>query len=493
MAKMSIPLVNGLYVSETQPVSLQQCKNFYVNIPDTQGISKAQLFPSAGLNQLADSGENNIGRGSHILNAEPYFVNGNELVRLESNFTLTVLGTIDGALNARVSMADNGNQLCIVVFGTGTAYIYTKLGGLQTIVDPSFTANGNAEIVVFIDGYFVFTTDSKKFFISALNDGLTYSALDFGTAEADPDQIRSAIVHKSQLFIFGSETIEVFQNVGGVGFPFRRITGFVIPKGIVGPFTVAEFDGSFCWIGAGFNESPKIYRYNGSGAPEIISNTSIDFFIQSQASDIDFSDTLNLRSLFVWTYTFRGATFIGWSGPQATLVFDAKASRLAGQPVWHQRESQNLQNKNRWRVNGVVTAYGRLLVNDSEGGIIGEINNDVLTDYNIRVVRVFSLPTMHNIAAPIYFYEIECVIDSGQTPANVTEGELAMRYSNDARNFTSKVTRKAGAVGEFSKNMRWTQLGYAERYRIFEFSTDDPIHWVIMGIVIRFNLEDAQN
>ena len=490
MARVPIPLVNGLYISETQPISLQECNNFYVNIPDTQAISKAQLFPAPGLVELANTGENEINRGAHVLNDAPYFINGDRLIRLENDLTTTDLGFIEG--DGRVSLADNGIQLCIVVPGTGIGYIYTTSGGLVQITDPDFTANGNAEIVVFVDGYFVFTTRSRKFFISAINDGTSYSALDFGTAEADPDIIRSAFVYKSQLFIFGSQTIETFQNVGGASFPFRRIQGFIIPKGIVGPFTVAAFDGTFCWIGAGENESPKIYKYNGSGSPDIISSTSIDFFIQSETENINLENGVERDSIFVWTYTFRGATFIGWSGDDATLVYDAKASRLAGNNIWHRRESQDLQEKNRWRVNSIVTAYGRLLVGDSESGIIGEIDNDVSTEYDNRIIRTFSLPTLHNIGAPMYFYEIECVVDSGTAPANQTEPALAMRYSNDARNFTSKRSRGAGLTGEFSKRLRWHQLGMTERYRIFEFSTDDPVKWVIMGIVVKYNQERAQ-
>jgi hypothetical protein len=113
-------------------------------------------------------------------------------------------------------MADNGTQLMILVPG-GDGFIYNEADGtpFQQILDAGFTANGAPEIVVFVDGYFVATTDSKTFISSAVNDGLSWNALDAGSAEADPDAIRSAFVFQNQLFIFGSETIEAFQNVGG--------------------------------------------------------------------------------------------------------------------------------------------------------------------------------------------------------------------------------------------------------------------------------------
>jgi len=384
-------------------------------------------------------------------------------------------------------MADNGKQLCIVVPGTGTAYIYTKSGGLTLITDLDFTGifpDGSlklAEIVVFIDGYFVFTTASKNFFQSAINDGTNYNALDFGTAEADPDNIRSAHVYKNQLYIFGSETIEVFQtstsNIS-VGSSFDRINGFVIPKGIASPFSVVDFDGSFVFAGQGVNESPKIYMFSGSGVVPI-SNTAIDLILQ-EAQKIDES--------FAVTYTFRGAVFVAFStSTGGTLIYDAKASALSGGMEWHTRESSNLSFKSRWRVNSIITAYSSLLVGDSEGGIIGKIDNDVYTDYGNTISREFALATLENNSQPMFFNSIEAVIDSGQGLEDGTIPYIRMSYSDDGRVYTSEKIRSAGATGQYNIKTKWTQLGTTRRYRIFNFKFDAPVKWTILKMVINLD------
>ncbi len=474
-----IPLSDGFYLSESLPVSSQICQNMYVNIPETQGkISDAQLFPAPGLVEIADSGDNEINRGSHVLNSVPYFINGNTLYRLETNDSLTNLGTIEGS--SRVSLADNGNQLIIVVPGTRIGYIYTVLGGLVQITDATFTDLSKAapEIVVFIDGYFVITRGSKEFFSSNLNDGTTYDALDFGSAEADPDIIRSAHVHKNQLYIFGSETIEVFQNVGGAGFPFQRIRGFVIPKGIAAPFSVAEFDGSFVFIGQGVDESPKIYIFTGSGVSPI-STTSIDYLLQEGANDI--------VDAFVWSYSFRGATFVGFSNINGTVVYDSQASRLSGKKTWHTRESYELQFKTRWRVNSIVTAYGQLLVGDSEGGTIGKIDNDVSTDYGRQLLRGFALQTLENNSEEMFFNSIEVILDSGQGLEDGTTPFIRMSYSDDGRTYTPERTRSAGKVGQYNIKAKWNQLGSTSRYRIFKFYFDAPVRWVVLKVVVNMD------
>lgn len=469
-----IPLGNGFYISESLPVSAQLCTNMYPNYPETTGISQAQLYPTPGIVQIDTSGvqPEQANRGAHVFNDKPYFVNDSALFLLNEQLNLQNLGFIDG--DSRVSMADNGTQLCIVVPGTGVGYIYDETNGLQQITDPNFTANGLAEIVVYVDGYFVFTTRSKRFFISNLNNGLAYDALDFGSAEADPDVIRSAHVHKNQLYIFGSETIEVFQNVGGVGFPFQRINGFVIPKGITSPFSVAEFDNTFCFIGQGVNETPRVYSFTGSGVDEI-SHTAIDLLLQQSTS---------LEDAFVFTYSFRGARFIGWSGDNGTIIFDSKSSRLAGRKIWHQRTSSGIEGASRWRINSLVTAYNKLLVADSQDGRIGELREDIYTEYGNVIEREFSLITLEANSSPMYFGYFELVLESGLGLEDNSEPLISMEYSDDSRNYISKGTRSAGAIGNYDQKVRWRQLGRTNRWRVFRVRMSDPIKWVVLKALI---------
>ncbi len=480
----SIPvsLNKGLYISESKPVGSVVMKGLYVNIPETNGaISEAQLFPVPGLVELSNTGDSEVNRGAHVMAGIPYFINGQTLYRLESDLvTTTELGTI--ADSVRVSTADNGTQLLIVVPGTRIGYIYTADGGLTQITDSTFTDTEKEapEICVFIDSYFVINRGSKEFFHSNVNDGLVYGALDFTSAESDPDVIRSLHVHKSQLFVFGSETVEVYQTSSGTGsgFAFQAIKGFVMPKGIASPHSVTEFNSSFVFIGQGVNESAKVYIFTGSGF-QAISDTSVDFLLQEDADNID--------DAFVWNYTFRGAVFVGFSSENGTVVYDAKASELSGQKVWHQRESHGLQDKSRWRVNSIVTAYENLLVGDSDSGIVGKIDNDVGNDYDNPIVRDFSLKTLENNSEPMFFNSIEVVIDSGQGLGNGDTPKIHMRYSDDARVYTPPRSRSAGQQGQYNIKCKWNQLGTTERYRIFNFQMSDDVHWTILKVLVNID------
>jgi len=477
-----IPLSGGFYQSESLPVSSQRCLNFYVNVPETMGISQAQLYPTPGLTEVANSGDFEVNRGSHSFRSEPYFVNGNKLYRLNRvtgsatsfSFSIEDLGTIAGT--GRVSISDNGIQLIIVVPGTGIGYTYEKTNGLQQITDPDFTANGNAEIVVFVDGYFVFSTAGKKFFVSNINDGTSYNPLAFGTAEADPDDIRGLHVHRNQLYVFGSQTCEAFRNVGGIGlFPFQRITGYVLPKGLASKFSIAEFDDTFAFIGQGDNEAPQIYVHSGNNFT-VVSTTAIDLKLQEN-TDIQLNDA------FAWSYAAKGEDFIGWTTAAGTFVLQSKSSKLTQKKVWCERRSENLRNQEAWRVNSIVTAYGKVLCGDSEGGVIGELDFDSNTDYGEFVTREVALPTISNESKRVFHNSFEIEIESGINSDPSAEPKIALSYSNDGRIFTSDRLMSAGKTGESIKAKRF-RLGQSNRFRIYKLTMTDNNRYVLLKALV---------
>jgi hypothetical protein len=250
MPEVILPIANGFYMADSLPISAQECTNWYPYLVEAPALNQETLLGTPGISELASTGTvDQANRGSWVLNDIPYFINGNSLYRLErttvdfvDSFAAVNIGTIAGT--GRVSLADNGTQLCILVPG-GKGYIFTAdPDTLTEITDGDFRANGEPQHVVFLDGYFVFTTDSKKFIVSDLNDGLTYNALDFGTAEADPDAVVVPIVFRNQLFITGTSTAEAFQNIGGADFPFQR-TGLFIQKGVSAPFSAIGSNDTF--------------------------------------------------------------------------------------------------------------------------------------------------------------------------------------------------------------------------------------------------------
>lgn len=481
MPRITVNLDGGFYLSDSLPIAAQECVNWYVNIPQSAGaLSPANLFGCAGISQLLTTGEiKQVNRGAHVKDGKPYFLNGETLYRVDRTldalgnevFSAVTLGAIAGT--DRVSMADNGKQLMILVPG-GNGYIIDEdaVPIFQQITDIDFTANGNPQQVVFIDSFFVCSTDSKKFIKSAANDGLSWNALDRGSAESDPDDITSLHVHKNRLYVAGSETIEEFQNVGSGGFPFQR-TGLFINKGVLAPFSMIEAEGSFMFIGGGVNESPAIWAVAG-GQLQKASTIAIDAALQ------DFS-LEEIQQAFAYSYAQNGAYFVGFSLPTRTFEFNTITGR------WNERKSQivnskGLTEKVRWRANSIVSAYNRILCGDSQDGRIGSVEVDTYTEYSSEIIRSVSTQPIANQGETIFIPQVELTMESGVGDLTVSDPQIRMSYAKDGRSFNNQLSRSTGKIGEFNKKAIWNRLGRFPRFAVFNFVMSDAVKPVIIKL-----------
>ena len=473
MPVTQLPIANGFYVSDSLPIAAQECTNWYPNIVQGQALSQETLFGTPGLTQLATSGTlDNENRGGHEMAGKPYFVNGDRLYRLDQaivfdqvTYSLVFLGDISGT--GRVSMADNGTQLMILVPG-GDGFIYNHVTDtFSQITDTDFTANGAPQFVVFIDGYFLVTTDSKKFIVSAINDGLSYNALDFGTAESDPDDIVAPVVYKNQLFISGRQTFEAFQNIGGADFPFSR-TGLFLQKGCFAPYSLVNAQDTFMWVGGGENEGPAIWALNGNSTTKI-STTAIDSIL-SRLTDSQ------LFNIFSWAYANKGAYFIGFSLPSTTLVYDTTSQR------WHERKSLIDGSQAVFRASSVVKAYNIILCGDLIDGRIGELDSDVYTEYENTIIRRVATQPFQNNMQSVFFPTLELTVESGVGNADAPDPQITLERSKDGKTWSGPISRSIGKIGEYARRAIWRQNGRASRFEIFRFTLTDAVKPVIIQL-----------
>ena len=468
---MQLPFTNGFYQSRALPLSAQRCVNWYKNVSEVSTYSQESLYGTPGLS-LIDAGQPlEPNRGAHVMNDEPYFVNGNKLYKLArsvsgdgvESFSVSDLGTISGT--GRVSMADNGAQLCIVVPG-GDAYIYD--GSLQTISDPDF--DGPAETVVFVGGYFVFNkTNSSKIFHSELRDGLNYNALDFAEAEADPDKVVALHAHRGVLYALGKETIQPFSNTGGTAFAFTPIPGAVISKGIRSRFAVKDFGSTFAFIGGGENEGESIWAFQGADVVKL-STTPIDFLLQNATPE-------QLDECFAFAHSLNGAEFWGVTFGSRTIVYDQTASRLSGRREWHERSSRINDEDVQWRVASIVTAYNKVFVGDTENGQIGQLSDDFYDEYGQYIIRMTAGQPFENGGNSLSVSSIEATMNAGTGTAE-TSAQIGLDYSDDGgRTYSDKIYRDTGLLGEYGRRAIWRRLGRFGKFRVLRFhfaGTTDP-------------------
>ena len=391
---MELPFATGYYVDENLDSANIECTNVIPETYSIDGVQKNKLRQPQGITLFTTAGTK-LSRGSWVLDEIAYEVAGNTLYRINSDGTNTDLGTISGS--GRVSMASSVLELCIVVPGVA-GYIYSVAGGLTAISDATYLANLSLQ-VTFKDGYFLHVT-TAKFFKSNLNDGLTYDALDFAAAESLPDKIVGVHVSRNQAYIPGVETIEKFQSIGGSGFPYQRVTGSTIPMGVKAKFSLIDFAQTFAFVGGAKNEIPSVYLFTGS-VPEKIASPAVDKIMKDHTDD-------ELKAIFCTTHSEGGGIFLNVHFKNRTMTYDRSQGK------WHERTSKDANGKQtNWRVNGIVSAYGKLLAMDNQSGRIGEFSNTVHTEYGTTVKRIFSTIPFPGQGNRISFSDLEVDCETG--------------------------------------------------------------------------------
>lgn len=469
MPRVALPIPLGFYQSESKPLSSQRCINWIPTVPEGEALNNRALIQPSGITQFADT---NLGvcRGAWVMSDVPYFVVGTSLVSLSSTGAVTNHGTIPGSV--RVSMADNGSSLVVVAPG-GNAYVFDNVSSTLTqITDPDFQTS---DTVTFYRGFFVFTTtDGKQLFVSNLNQPLTFDALDFGSAEGDPDRIVTQIVDHDELSIIGAETTEVFRNVGGADFPLQVIPGAFTQKGAHSKYGVVKFDNTYMYVGGGENELSSIWRQSSSSSSVRVSTDAIDNAIQAFTQD-------EIANAFTMTFAKKGQFFAIFSFNSTriagkTFVYNATASSLAGLSVWFEFQSGMIDAP--WRVNAIVKAYGKLLCGDAIDGRIGEIVDNVYTEYDNAVLRQAALKPMSQDGMKIFAGELEVDFEAGTglTTGHGSNPVAIMDFSDDGgRTFSNEFKRFIGKIGDYGHETVWNRQGRFPNSRTIRFTVTDPV------------------
>ena len=183
--------------SRAPQLSNSRLLNFFAERQPPDSKSQAPLFGAPGAISRVTIGDGPI-RGSWNFNGNAYYVSGEELYTVDAAHNPTLLGTgITGS--TPVGMSDNGTQMCIVNGSAG--WIYNDSTNVFTQITSA--AFYPAKTVTFMDGYFIFDrAGTNEFFLSALYDGLTYSGLDFASAEGQPGFVVGTTQNLQLLMIF---------------------------------------------------------------------------------------------------------------------------------------------------------------------------------------------------------------------------------------------------------------------------------------------------
>jgi hypothetical protein len=477
---MKTPILGSTYVARSVNAADARMVNLFPEIIPEAGKEPAFLQRAPGLKLEVSVGTGPI-RGLWQLGVNLYVVSANKLYKVTPAYVVTLLGTVSG-ISGPVSMADNGTQLFVAC--NGPSYIYNaNTDVFQQITDPDFPG---AVTVGYLDGYFVFNEpNSQKIWVTSLLEGTQVDPLDFASAEGSPDGVVGIIVDHNQLWVYGTNSIEVWYNSGNADFPFSRIQGAFNELGCAAAYSLAKMDNGLFWLGKDARGQGIVYRANGYSGQRI-STHAVEWHIQQYG---DLSDAIG------YTYQQDGHSFYVLVFPSAdtTWVYDVATQ------AWHERAGFSNGEFTRHWSNCQVFFNNKVLVGDYRNANIYSFDLDDFSDNGsiqkwLRSWR--ALPTGQNNLKRTAHHslQLDCETGVGLNIGQGSDPEVMLRWSDDGgHTWSNEHWVSIGKIGEYYRRAIWRRLGMTLklRDRVYEVSGTDPVKIAIMGAELMLSPTNA--
>lgn len=352
-----------------------------------------------------------------------------------------VSGTIAGSGAASFA----GSDLELVVTRGSTARSYLAAG----IANIAFPDSASVKAVDYIGSLFVFVrSGSHKFYWSSPLDGRTVNALDFASAEREPDQLLDVKALGDNIWLFGQSTLEVWAHTGDADLPFTRFEQVSFDKGIHSTGAVVKADNSLIFVGS----NGSVYRIDE--VPRRISDHSIEERILASAT------------VSMFTYQHEGHEMVAVRLADETLVLDLATNE------WHENQSSG----GNWIASCAAMVGTTAYFGHATTGAI--MNFDGWDDLGEEMERRFT--AVQQLDAPASINRVSVWANVGTTELLAGQGSdptIELRTSDDAGNeWTDWDGDGLGVQGDYRTVPEWRCRGMFDFPGVMmEFRVTDPV------------------
>jgi len=322
----------------------------------------------------------------------------------------------------------------------GTHKLVMANGGQMYLTDGATVsaisgtgAPTNVRTVAFLDQYIIASnSNTPSFQWSGVNDPETWSALSFATAEVKPDDVIGIATNWDELYVLGTESIEVWYNDGSS--PFIRRDGATINRGTLSPNTFQRVGNTFMYL----DSFRHVIELNGR-SPVIVSNdidkTLADLTDVSNASAM----VLDIEGRAFYVITFRATN--------KTFAYDYKLKRWSR---WGQFDSQAAEyNRFVGNCHAYSVAWNQNIIGSKDYGKIYVLSDNYQTD-NGEYARL-RVQTAHIDHGTSQGKRAGRITFRGKRGNTGGSGKLALRYrDNGTGPWSNEIQLDMGGVGDYS-------------------------------------------
>jgi hypothetical protein len=380
-----------------------------------------------------------------------------------------VVNVVHGTFPAIRALVEwvSGDQFVATMAGQtitidGTAYTVALFLDPQTLslTTNPLTASNKAYSCVpalaasqgaFLDGYFIVVQpNSRQINISAIDDGTNWNALDFALKEGYPDNIAAILADHEELWVFGTDTTEVWQDTGDANFPLARIPGAFIHHGCIAPYSPVRLNTGVAWLSSDPQRGGIRALFAQGFQPTDISFKAVPTIWETYstvADAVSFSYVEGGHEF--WILTFPTAN--------ATWCFDATEGQ------WTQRGWWNGASNDRQRQMSHAYVFGKHIVGDWSNGKLYQQAVSLLDDNATAIHWERTAPFLADELEWLFFSRFQLDMEAGQS---LVAPAVSLSWSDDGgHTFSTPIAMtpdKATYAGRLFRN----RLGKS-RARVF--------------------------
>ena len=461
MVTIPINFTGGDYQHRSRPLTKQWTRNFWPQpIPNQKAKSNYILQSFYGL-KLWKEFSGGLNRGELKSKGVLYRVVGTTLYSVDKTGTHTALGFIGGS--NRCIMSPLGDQI-IVANGSGVVYVYDGTNVTQ-VTSPNI---GNPKGVTVLNNQAIYDKGTGQGFdVSDVGAPGTINGLNNASAEASPDDLQLPYAYSETLYLFGTETTELWWNSGQGNPPFDRIQGASLKVGLGAIYSLAE-NPDFLFL---FGSDKQFHTLTGG-------TTSVDTVISTPAMAEEFEEYAVTEDCIGWTMQLGGQWFYVATFPNQNVTWVY--------PVGGEWFQWGTGNTGRIRADGYVNIFDKHIVSDFESGNLYELDAKTYTDVGETIIRTRDTAPLHGglFQADGKEFELTSLMFFLETGVGLLEGQgsnpsMAVSFSKDGgKTFGTERFVKVGTLNDGRKCVKLTNCG---RYTtcVIRIRVSDPIYWAI--------------
>lgn len=462
---MIIPIFSVGQQGKSPTVTAQRHLNLYAEVVQNADKSNLVFYGTPGLTLFMSFGDTPA-RGGIMVGDYVYYVHRGTFWQVDNAGIKTSRGTLN-TTTGRVEMAYNGSQIGIVD-GTNM-YLYTVATTAFAVVSSGLFPNPIS--ITYQDSYFIACfRDDQRFQISGQYDGATWDALDYASAESNPDKLQRVIADHGEIVLCGDVSIEFWGNSGAQDFPYSNIRGATQEYGLAARWSLVKYNDSMAGLMKNRMGQVQVMMAVGHSLKKI-STEEIDYLINGYSSVADataYSYMLGGHPMYQINFPSAGRSWLydGSTGLWSPLESGLSGGRHLGETC--------------------IDYLNKPRVSDYTNGNVYTLDANTYTDNGMAIAR--------EIVGRHYFkdykrqgisrLQVDFETGVGLITGQGEDPQAMLQVSKDnGHTWGNEMWTTVGRIGTYLTRAIWRRLGSGRDW-LFKIRVTDPVKVVITGASI---------